>query len=197
MISKWRYLLKNWSFEWVDNTFAAILKSQGLFMTVQIERVTLHSWSSMFLFYFSTDLIRITITSESNEIMKILPSQLQRVNMSHSNFFQLDLLAVFVIKVGSHNAMFYDVVLRQRDRLLCSVQKKNRKEKNTYKNTKYLFYVFYRRWVFTCFMNINVFELCFWYNEVPQLPVLIMIIFSSPWTSFTNKYREGNIFSNL
>ena len=129
MISKWRYLLKNWSFERVDNTFAAILKSEGLFMTVQIERVTLHSWPSMFLFYFSTDLIRITITSESNEIMKILPSQLQRVNMSHSNFFQLDLLAVFVIKVGSHNAMFYDVVLRQCDRLLCSVQKKNRKEK--------------------------------------------------------------------
>ena len=100
MISKWRYLLKKWSFERVDNTFAAILKSQGLFMTVQIERVTLHSWSSMFLFYFSTDLIRITITSESNEIMIILPSKLQRVNMSHSNFFQLDLLAVFVIKVG-------------------------------------------------------------------------------------------------
>ena len=111
----------------------------------------------MFLFYFSTDLIRITITSESNEIMKILPSQLQRVNMSHSNFFQLDLLAVFVIKVGSHNAMFYDVVLRQRDRLLCSVQKKNRKEKNTYKNTKYLFYVFYRRWVFYLFYEHQCF----------------------------------------
>ena len=96
--------------------------------------------------------------------------------MSHSNFFQLDLLAVFVIKVGSHNAMFYDVVLTQRDRLLCSVQK----EKNTYKNTKYVFYVPYRRWVFTCFMNINAFEFDFWYNEVPQLLVLIMIIFSSP-----------------
>ena len=47
--------------------------------------------------------------------------------MSHSNFFQLDLLAVFVIKVGSHNAMFYDVILSQRDRLLCSVQKKKKK----------------------------------------------------------------------
>ena len=130
----------------------------------------------MFLFYFSTDLIRIAVTSESNEIMKILPSQLQRVNTSHSNFFQLDLLAVFVIKVGSHNAMFYDVVLRRRDRLLCSVQK----EKNTYKNAIYVFYVPYWRWVFTCFMKINAFELCFWYNEVPQLLVLIMIIFSSP-----------------
>ena len=145
----------------------------------------------MFLFYFSTDQIRITITSESNEIMKTLPSQLQRVNMSHSNFFQLDLLAVFVIKVGSHNAMFYDVVLRQRDRLLCSAQK----EKNTYKNTKYVFHVPYRRWVFTCFMNINAFELCFWYNEVPQLLVLIMIIFSSPLTSFTKKYRETYFLS--
>ena len=61
--------------------------------------------------------------------------------MSQSNFFQLDLLAVFVIKVGTHNAMFYDVVLKQRDRLLCSVQN----EKNNYKNTKYVFYVPYRR----------------------------------------------------
>ena len=82
--------------------------------------------------------------------------------MSHSNFFQLDLLAVFVIKVGSHNAMFYDVVLKQCERLLCSVQN----EKNTYKNTKYVFYVPYQRWVFTCFTSINAFELCFWYNEI-------------------------------
>ena len=96
--------------------------------------------------------------------------------MSHSNFFQLDLLAVFVLKVGSHNAMFYEVVLKQRDQLLCSVQN----EKNTYKNAKYVFYVPYQRWVFTCFTSINAFELCFWYNEVPQLLVLVMIIFSSP-----------------
>ena len=133
-------------------------------------------WSSMFLFYFSTDLIRITITSESNEIMKILPSQLQRVNMSHSNFFQLDLLAVFVIKVGSHNAMFYDVVLRQRDRLLCSVQKKNRKEKNTYKNTKYLFYVFYRRWVFYLFYEHQCFL------------TLFLVQWSSTITCINNDY---------
>ena len=64
-----------------------------------------------------------------NEGIKIVPSQLQRVNMSHSSFFQPDL---FVFHVGPRNAMFYDVVLRQRDRLLCSVQK----EKNTYKNKK-------------------------------------------------------------
>ena len=56
-------------------------------------------------------------------------SQLQRVNMSHSNFFQLNLHAVFVMKVGPHNAMFYDVFRRQCDRLLCSVQK----EKNLIK----------------------------------------------------------------
>ena len=66
-----------------------------------------------------------------NEVIKIVPSQLQRVNMSHSSFFQQDL---FIFNVGPRNAMFYDVVLRQRDRLLCSVQK----EKNTYKNTKYV-----------------------------------------------------------
>ena len=66
-----------------------------------------------------------------NEVIKTVPSQLQRVNMSHSSFFQQDL---FIFNVGPRNAMFYDVVLRQRDRLLCSVQK----EKNTYKNTKYV-----------------------------------------------------------
>ena len=53
-------------------------------------------------------------------------SQLQRVNMSHSNFFQLNLHAVFVMKVGPHNAMFYDVFRRQCDRLLCSVQKEKK-----------------------------------------------------------------------
>ena len=53
-------------------------------------------------------------------------SQLQRVNMSHSNFFQLDFHAVFVIKVGPHNAMFYDVFRRQCDRLLCSVHKEKK-----------------------------------------------------------------------
>ena len=45
---------------------------------------------------------------------------------------------------------------------------------------------------FTCFININAFELCI-YSEVQQLLVLIMIIF--PWTSFTKKYREGNVLS--
>ena len=86
-----------------------------------------------------------------NEVIKIVPSQLQRVNMSHSSFFQQDL---FVFNVGPHNVMFYDVVLRQRDRLLCSVQK----EKNTYKNTKYVFYVTYQRWVFHLFYEHQ----CFW-----------------------------------
>ena len=90
--------------------------------------------------------------------------------MSHSSFFQQD---PFVFNVGPRNAMFYDVVLRQRDRLLCSVQK----EKNTYKSTRYVFYVTYQRWVFNYFMNINAFELCFWYSEVQQLLVLMMIIF--------------------
>ncbi|RMX59767.1 hypothetical protein pdam_00015358, partial [Pocillopora damicornis] len=41
-------------------------------------------------------------------------AHLQRVNMSHSSFFQQDL---FIFNVGPRNAMFYDVVLRQRDRL--------------------------------------------------------------------------------
>ena len=45
---------------------------------------------------------------------------------------------------------------------------------------------------FTCFININAFELCF-YSEVQQLLVLIMIVF--PSTSFTKKYREGNVLS--
>ena len=120
-----------------------------------------------------------------NEVIKIVPSQLQRVNMSHSSFFQPDL---FVFNVGPRNAMFYDVVLRQRDRLLCSVQK----EKNTYKNTKYVFYSPISVGFFTCFININAFKLCF-YTEVQQLLVLIMIVF--PWTSFTKKYREGNVLS--
>ena len=70
--------------------------------------------------------------------------KLQRVHMSHSSFFQQD---PFVFNVGPRNAMFYDVVLRQRDRLLCSAQK----EKNTYKNTRYVFYVTYQRWVFYLF----------------------------------------------
>ena len=36
------------------------------------------------------------------EVVKILPSQLLKINMSLSIFFQQDLLAVFVIKVGPH-----------------------------------------------------------------------------------------------
>ena len=111
----------------------------------------------------------ITITSE---VIKIVPSQLQRVNMSHSSFFQPDL---FVFNVSSHNMMFYDVVRRQCDRsfVLC-------KGKNTYKNTRYVFYVLYQHWVLTCFMNIDAFELCSWYSEVQQLLVSIMMIFPSP-----------------
>ena len=106
--------------------------------------------------------------------------------MSHSSFFQQDL---FIFNVGPRNAMFYDVVLRQRDRLVCSVQK----EKNTYKNTKYVCLRHLSALgFFTCFININAFELCI-YSEVQQLLVLIMIIF--PWTSFTKKYREGNVLS--
>ena len=89
--------------------------------------------------------------------------------MSHSSFFQPYL---FVFNVGPRNAMFYDVVLRQRDRLLCSVQK----GKNTYKNTKYVFYSPISVGFFTCFININAFKLCF-YSEVQQLLVLIMIVF--------------------
>ena len=36
------------------------------------------------------------------EVVKILPSQLHKVNMSLNIFFQQDLLDVFVIKVGPH-----------------------------------------------------------------------------------------------
>ena len=92
--------------------------------------------------------------------------------MSHSSFFQQDLS---VFNVSSHNRMFYDVVRRQCDRsfVLC-------KGKNTYKNTRYVFYVLYQHWVLTCFMNIDAFELCFWYSEVQQLLVSIMMFFPSP-----------------
>lgn len=123
------------------------------------------------------------------EVVKILPSQLHRVNMSLSIFFQQDLLAVFVTKVGPHYAMFYNMVRRQCDWRLCSVQK----EKNTYKNTKYVCLRHLSALGFLLvFININAFELCI-YSEVQQLLVLIMIIF--PWTSFTKKYREGNVLS--
>ena len=81
--------------------------------------------------------------------------------MSHSSFFQPDL---FVFNVSPRNAMFYDVVLRQRDRLLCSVQK----EKNTYKNKKYVFYSPISVGFLTSFININAFKLCF-HSEVQQL----------------------------
>ena len=120
-----------------------------------------------------------------NEVIKTVPSQLQRVNMSHSSFFQQDL---FIFNVGPRNAMFYDVVLRQRDRLLCSVQK----EKKLIKIQNMCFTSPISVGFFTCFININAFELCI-YSEVQQLLVLIMIIF--PWTSFTKKYREGNVLS--
>ena len=102
----------------------------------------------LFLFFNRPDSYYNNV--EGNEVIKIVPSQLQRVNMSHSSFFQQDL---FVFNVGPHNVMFYDVVLRQRDRLLCSVQK----EKNTYKNTKYVFYVTYQRWVFHLFYEHQCF----------------------------------------
>ena len=91
----------------------------------------------------------------SNEVIKILPSQLQRVNMSHSSFFQQDFLAVFVFNVGPCNTMFYDVVRRQCDRLLCSVEKE---KKNLVKYKKYVFYVPYQHWVSHLFFEHQ----CFW-----------------------------------
>ena len=92
--------------------------------------------------------------------------------MSHSSFFQQDLS---VFNVGPHNVMFYDVVRRQCDRsfVLC-------KGKNTYKNARYVFNVPYQYWILNCFINIDAFELGFWYSEVQQILVSIMIIFPSP-----------------
>ena len=105
--------------------FVSSFKSKRVFMAVRIERITLHSVFYPF-FYFSTDLVRIIVKSEIfGEVVKILPSQLHRVNMSLSKFFQQDLLAIFVIKVAPHYAMFYNVVRRQCDWRLCSVQKEN------------------------------------------------------------------------
>ena len=54
------------------------------------------------------------------------------------------------------------------------------KDKNSYKNTRNVFYVLYQHWVLACFMNIDAFELCFWYSEVQQLLVSIMTFFPSP-----------------
>ena len=127
MISKWRYLLKNWNFERVDNTFAVIFKSQGLFMTVQIERVTLHSWSSMFLFYFSTDLIRITITSESNEIIKILPFLTWATAISSSWTFLPSLSSRSVLIMRCSTTWFWrsvtgSYVLCKRRKILIKIQ---------------------------------------------------------------------------
>ena len=114
--------MKNCRFEQIDKMFVSSFKSKGVFMAVRIERMTLHSVFYLF-FYFSTDLVRIIVKSEIfGEVVKILPSQLHRVNMSLSIFFQQDLLAVFVIKVGPHYAMLYNVVRRQWDWRLCSVQ---------------------------------------------------------------------------
>ena len=119
--------MKNCRFEQIDKMFVSSFKSKGVFMAVRIERMTLHSVFFIF-FYFSTDLVRIIVKSEIfGEVVKILPSQLHRVNMSLSIFFQQDLLAVFVTKVGPHYAMFYNMVRRQCDWCLCSVQM----EKNT------------------------------------------------------------------
>ena len=45
-------------------------------------------------------------------------------------FFQLDHEAFFTLaKIGPHNVMFYDMIRGQCDRLLCSVQKKEKKRK--------------------------------------------------------------------
>ena len=188
MISKWRQSWKNWSFERIENTLALSFKSQGVYTGfTNWEDDTTHLIISMlFLFFNWLDSYHNNVRSK--EVIKTLPSQLQRVNMSHSSFFQQNLLAVFVFDVGPRNAMFYDVVWGQCDRLLCSVQK----VKTTYQNTKYAFYFPYQRWVFYLFFEHQ----CFWtlYSVDQQLLVSI-IIFPSPSTSFTDKCREGNIFS--
>ena len=50
--------------------------------------------------------------------------------MSRSLFFQLDREAFCTLaEVGPHNVMFYDMIRGQYDRLLCSVQKQNKKQK--------------------------------------------------------------------
>ena len=160
-------------------------------MAVRIERMTLHSSSYQGFFFFKFFKFFNWPDSCCNNVksnkVKTLPPQLQTVNMSHSSFFQQDLS---VFNVGPHNVMFYDVVRRQCDRsfVLC-------KGKNAYKNTRYVFNVPYQYWILNCFINIDAFELGFWYSEVQQLLVSIMIIFPSPWTYFTNKCREGNILS--
>ena len=57
---------------------------------------------------------------------------LQIVSMSHSYFFQLNYVAI----AGPDNAMFYNVVLGQCDRLLCPMQKKPKQNKTKQKQKR-------------------------------------------------------------
>ena len=174
MISKWRQSWKNWSFERVGCT--------------NWEDDTTHLIISMFFLFFNwLDSYYV----RSNEVIKILPSQLQRVNMSHSSFFQQDLLAVFVFNVGPCNAMFYDVVRRQCDRLLCSVEK----EKNLVKYKICVLRSLSALGLLLVFWTSMLLNFVFWYSVDQQLLVSIITIFPSPSTSFPDKCREGNIFS--
>ena len=47
----------------------------------------------------------------------------------------------------------------------------------------------------TCFLNINAFELCFLVQSRSTITCINNNYFPSPSTSFTDKCREGNIFS--
>ena len=117
-------------------TVVLIFKSKGVFMAVRIERMTLHSSSYQGFFLFLFEFFNWPDSCSNNvrsKKVKILPPPSQRVNLSHSSFFQKDLS---VFNFSPHNMMFYDVIRRQCDRsfVLC-------KGKNSYKNTRYVFYV--------------------------------------------------------
>ena len=134
----------------------------------------------LFLFFNWLDSYHNNVRSK--EVIKTLPSQLQRVNMSHSSFFQQDLLAVFVFNVGPCNTMFYDVVRRQ---FVLWKRKKNL--------VKYKICVLRSLsalGLLLVFWTSMLLNFVFWYSVDQQLLVSIITIFPSPSTSFTDNSRK-------
>ena len=150
---------------------------------------TVHHINVLFLFfnffYFSTDLIRVAMTSKVRRLKHFHHSYkgltwATAVSSSRTFLSSMSVLTMWCSTTwfgGSVTAPLFcvkeKILIKIQDMCLTSLSVLD----------------------LTCFINIDAFELGFWYSEVQQLLVSIMIIFPSPWTYFTNKCREGNILS--
>ena len=134
-----------------QNVCIQFFKSQRVFMTVQIEKMTLHSWSPMvFIFFFIFQLVSVFHPSytrltwalayfSSRTFLPSLSSRSVLTKRCSTTWFE-----------GTVTGFF---VPCKRKKILVKIQ-----------NMRFTFPISVG--FFTCFMNVNAYELCFFFGTV-------------------------------